>query len=110
MRCGRERSRSTPEGCRAAACPSSFGVRWSRCDDVGFHPDTEVVRIAGCEWWQDVRQQLLRAKRADYTVWTGLCPAVLLFAVALCPAVFGRDVDRAFSVLHLGLPFFANHV
>ena len=26
----RERSRSTPEGCRAAACPSSFGVRWNR--------------------------------------------------------------------------------
>jgi len=48
-----------------------------------------------------VRQQLLCAERADYTVWTGLCPAFLPFAVALCPAVFGRYINRAFSILHV---------
>ena len=86
------------------ACLScSFLSRWALAlllDDIGFHPNAEVARIAGCKWWQDVRQQLLCAERADYTGWTSLCPAVLLFAVALCPAVVGRDVDCAFSVLH----------
>jgi hypothetical protein len=68
-------------------------------DNVGFHPDAEAVRVAGCKWRQDVRQQLLRGHRADDTVWTSLCPAVPISAVLLCPAVFGRDVDRALSVL-----------
>jgi hypothetical protein len=48
-----------------------------------------------------MRQQLLCADRADYTVWTDLCPAVLPLAVALCPATFGRNVDCAFSALHV---------
>lgn len=30
-----------------------------------------------------------------------MCPAALAFVVALRAAVFGRDVNRAFSVLHV---------
>ena len=55
-----------------------------------------------------MRQQLLCAERVDYTSWTNLCPAVLLFAVTPCLAVFGCDVDCAFSVLHVARPLLFN--
>ena len=48
-----------------------------------------------------MRQQLLFGERADCTVWTGLFPAILPFAVALGPAAFSRDVNCALSVFHV---------
>ena len=65
---------------------------------VGFHPN---AKMSDCEWWQDVWQQLFWGEGADYTVWTGLCPAVLPFAVTLCLAVLSFDIDCAFSILHV---------
>ncbi len=56
--------------------------------------------MVGCEWRQEVRQQLLCAEPVDYAGWTGLRPAVVLFEVAPRPAAFGCDVDYAISVLH----------
>jgi hypothetical protein len=77
-------------------------VLWSgeTLRDSPFHPDAEVARIVGCEWRQEVRQQLLCAEPVDHTGWTGLCPAVVLFEVAPCPAALGCDVDYAVNVLH----------
>ena len=76
----------------ALSLPSIFLI------DIRFHSNAKVPDSR--EWWQDMRQQLLYTERTDCSISTGLCPAVLPFAVALYPTMFGRDVDCAFSVLH----------
>jgi hypothetical protein len=47
-----------------------------------------------------MRQQLLCTESSDSTGWSGLGPAVVLFGVAICLSMFGRDINYVVSVLH----------